>query len=84
MSQNTFAGTVNAMISGGLVKGPLCTVWDLHEPALLAPLRWIDARRFARGQPWRPSFPAHLRWLAAAVLRVERWIGRQSPDGVTP
>jgi len=76
--------TVNAMIGGGLVKGPLCTVWDLHEPALLAPLRWIDARRFARGQPWRPSFPAHLRWLAAAVLRVERWLGRQSPDGVTP
>lgn len=29
-----------------------CELWPLHEPALLAPFRWHDQRRFDQGLPW--------------------------------
>lgn len=29
-----------------------CELWPLHEPAILAPFRWHDQRRFDQGMPW--------------------------------
>ena len=60
---------VNAIIRGNGLDAPLCRLWDVHEPELFAPLRWIDARRFAKGKPWSAHFPHPMRWLAASVLR---------------
>lgn len=31
---------------------PLCQIWPLHEPDILAVLRWRDRQRFAKGLPW--------------------------------
>jgi uncharacterized protein with NAD-binding domain and iron-sulfur cluster len=76
---------VNAIIRDRQLDATLCRLWDVHEPDLFAPLRWIDARRFARGKPWSPHFPRPLRWLAATAVKVERevtataerWFGRR-------
>ena len=48
---------VNAIIIKSGQKLPLCKVWDLHEPFVLAPLRWLDRRRFRRGEPWNENIP---------------------------
>lgn len=29
-----------------------CELWPLHEPAIFAPFRWHDQRRFDQGLPW--------------------------------
>ncbi len=29
-----------------------CELWPLHEPAIFAPFRWHDRRRFDQGLPW--------------------------------
>lgn len=29
-----------------------CELWPLHEPAIFAPFRWHDKRRFDQGLPW--------------------------------
>ena len=58
---------VNAIIRDHRLKAPLCKIWDVHEPEILAPLRWIDARRYARGKPWSSSFTRPMRWLAHVV-----------------
>lgn len=57
---------VNSIIDATGVDAPYCTVWPLYRPWALAPLRWHDARRYARGLPWdpRPPFP----------IRVVHWI----------
>jgi uncharacterized protein with NAD-binding domain and iron-sulfur cluster len=34
-----------------------CTVWNLHEPAILTPWRWIDRNRYRLGLPWNSDFP---------------------------
>jgi uncharacterized protein with NAD-binding domain and iron-sulfur cluster len=61
---------VNALVADRGIDAPLCRLWDLHEPELLAPFRWIDSLRFSRGKPWSPGFPAPLVWLARAATRA--------------
>jgi uncharacterized protein with NAD-binding domain and iron-sulfur cluster len=63
---------VNALIRDHEIDAPLCELWDVHEPEALAPLRWIDARRFAKGKPWSAGFPKPMRWLATVAIRAER------------
>jgi hypothetical protein len=29
-----------------------CELWPLHEPAIFAPFRWHDQKRFDEGLPW--------------------------------
>ena len=48
---------VNSIISVSGAKVPLCEVWPLHEPNVLAVLRWLDRRRYERGQPWANEVP---------------------------
>jgi uncharacterized protein with NAD-binding domain and iron-sulfur cluster len=35
---------------------PNCKIYPLKRPCLLAPLRWMDQRRYARGLPWSSGF----------------------------
>lgn len=48
-------------VNGILVKSgsdaPHCEIWKLHEPFFLAPLRWLDKRRYEKGLPWRDEVP---------------------------
>jgi 15-cis-phytoene desaturase len=64
--------SVNAIIRAYRLDAPLCRLWNVHEPDLFAPLRWIDARRFAKGEPWTDHFPHVLRWLASVMTRKEQ------------
>ncbi|OGX87540.1 hypothetical protein [Hymenobacter glacialis] len=43
---------VNGIIAASGSNAPFCKIWDLHEPDVLAVLRWRDRRRFAKGLPW--------------------------------
>lgn len=42
---------VNGVLDAARADGPRCPVWPLREPVLLAPLGWLDARRYRRGLP---------------------------------
>ncbi|HYE58506.1 MAG TPA: FAD-dependent oxidoreductase [Rhodothermales bacterium] len=52
---------VNGVLSAAGSRAKTCEVWDLHDPNVLAPLRWMDQNRYDRGQPWRSAFPLPLR-----------------------
>jgi uncharacterized protein with NAD-binding domain and iron-sulfur cluster len=54
---------VNSIISASGADVPLCPIWPLHEPNILAILRWLDRRRYARGEPWSNAVP----WLYKLV-----------------
>jgi uncharacterized protein with NAD-binding domain and iron-sulfur cluster len=43
---------VNGIIAASGSPAPLCRIWPLHEPDVLAVLRWRDRQRFAKGLPW--------------------------------
>lgn len=61
---------VNAILAREQNGARRARVWRLHEPAMLAPLRWADSMRFGRGEPWSPHVPKVLRSLAHMVGRV--------------
>lgn len=67
---------VNALLLRTGSSAPRCTIWSLHQPRPLAPFRWLDERRFRRGEPWSAHFPRWLHWLAAAAHRIERKASR--------
>jgi hypothetical protein len=54
---------VNAIIETSGAGKPLCKIWQLHEPDLLAVYRWHDKRRFKRGLAWRKDVPLIIRIL---------------------
>ncbi|WP_240735049.1 FAD-dependent oxidoreductase [Hymenobacter sp. UV11] len=43
---------VNGIIAASGSSAPLCQIWPMHEPDVLAVLRWRDRQRFAKGLPW--------------------------------
>ena len=47
---------VNAIITDSGSNAPLCKIWDLDEPAILAPLHWLDKIRYQQGLPWDGKF----------------------------
>jgi len=48
---------VNSILVKSGSDAPHCQIWKLHEPTLLAPLRWLDKRRYEKGLPWRDEVP---------------------------
>jgi uncharacterized protein with NAD-binding domain and iron-sulfur cluster len=52
---------VNVIIDRSGVDEPLCKIWQLHEPDLLAVYRWRDKRRYKKGLPWRNEIPLIVR-----------------------
>jgi len=80
---------VNGILNAsGSPKSP-CRLWKLHEPWVLAPWRWADARRYAKGLPWRGKFPWILevsqRVFIRAVpllIRLTRWARRLGFDAM--
>ena len=43
---------VNCIIQDSGVEQPLCKIWNLHEPDILAIWRWADKEKFDKGLPW--------------------------------
>jgi uncharacterized protein with NAD-binding domain and iron-sulfur cluster len=60
---------VNGIIARSGSAVPLCQVWPLHEPGVLAVLRWFDRRRFAKGLPWTSELP----WLGRVLHEGNYW-----------
>jgi uncharacterized protein with NAD-binding domain and iron-sulfur cluster len=54
---------VNAILETSGIDKPLCKIWQLHEPDLLAVYRWYDKRRFKKGLPWKKEVPLVVRVL---------------------
>ena len=68
---------VNCIIDAADVDAPYCEIWKLYQPWILAPMRWHDARRFARGLPWDPRPPLLIRlahFLGAVLGTLWRWL----------
>jgi len=56
---------VNGLLDAVNFDGPRCALWNLHEPAILAPWRLYDSARYEAGQPWDDS----LMQVAAHAIR---------------
>ncbi len=54
---------VNGIIAATGSNAPLCGVWPMKEPLFFVPLKWLDARRFAKGLPWSEAVPLWLKIL---------------------
>jgi 15-cis-phytoene desaturase len=61
---------VNGILEASRSPATPCEIWDLHEPALLAPWRWIDRIRYRLGMPWNSDFPLALRGLEFGLTLV--------------
>lgn len=48
---------VNAILEKDGSNSSKCKVWSLKEPWLFAPLKWLDKRRFSKGEPYSLSIP---------------------------
>lgn len=55
---------VNCIIDQADVPKNYCQIWDLHNPAIFAPFRWHDKKRFDKGLPWE----AHIPWFIQPIL----------------
>ena len=63
---------VNGILDATDSSAAECRVWPIYEPWLLGPLRWYDARRYARGLPWDPRPPLIVRIVHAIVSAIGR------------
>jgi uncharacterized protein with NAD-binding domain and iron-sulfur cluster len=57
---------VNCIIDRSGMKVPDCKIWELPEPWILSPLKWLDKRRYQKGLPWSDETP----WL----YRMLHWV----------
>ena len=48
---------VNGILAADESDQPTCKVWELEEPLFFRPFKWLDRRRFARGQAWSGRVP---------------------------
>ena len=44
-----------------------CKIWNLHEPNILAPLRYRDQKRFEKGLPYEYHVPIVLKWISGII-----------------
>lgn len=65
---------VNGIVLAAGADVPLCEIWDLNEPFLLKPFRWVDQHRYRKGLPWTNEFPLLLRLLHRLLV----WRHRRS------
>ncbi len=63
---------VNGILDATDSSASECTIWPIYEPWLLGPMRWYDARRYARGLPWDPRPPLVVRIAHSITTLVGR------------
>lgn len=66
---------VNVILHESDSPQPLCGVWPLEEPAILAPFKARDAVRHRSGLPWAPptALPRGVR--SRVTGAIDRWLG---------
>ncbi|HEU4319914.1 MAG TPA: FAD-dependent oxidoreductase [Acidimicrobiia bacterium] len=52
---------VNGILAADGSRERPCSIWPLSEPLFFAPFKWLDKRRFGRGQPWSARLPWSIR-----------------------
>lgn len=67
---------VNGILDATDSTESACRIWPVYQPWVLAPLRWYDARRYARGLPWDARPPIPIRIVHAVVSAVGRLVIR--------
>lgn len=67
---------VNGILDASNSSAAECQIWPVYQPWILAPLRWYDARRYARGLAWDPRPPLPIRIAHAVVTFVGRTVIR--------
>lgn len=65
---------VNAILEQSDSPEPLAGVWPLEEPAIVAPLKARDARRYQSGLPWAPPFRLPRGWRSRFGAAVDDWL----------
>ena len=68
---------VNSIIDASGANVSSCRIWTLQEPYLFKIWRWVDARRYAKGLPWRKEMPGWsnaLQFVLLAVLGLASWV----------
>jgi uncharacterized protein with NAD-binding domain and iron-sulfur cluster len=65
----------NGILSADGSSLPPARIWDLHEPAALAPLRAYDRNRWRQGLPWVPTTSIPAVTLRDLRARFNRWLG---------
>src|SRR5437764_15442772 len=60
--------TVNSIINGSGVIAPLCEMWNLSKPLLLAPFGMHDEKLYKPGLPWELYEPI---WVQTGMKVVE-------------
>jgi 15-cis-phytoene desaturase len=70
---------VNAIIDASGVSASYCRIWPLYQPLALAPARWYDAWRFARGLPWKSALPWPFQLAHHTSVESNRWAQRLDP-----
>jgi len=67
---------VNSIIGVSGANVPLCRLWPIHEPDILALWRWYDQRRYNRGQLWISEMPWFIDALQTVIIGVLRLMNR--------
>ncbi|HXP52413.1 MAG TPA: FAD-dependent oxidoreductase, partial [Bacteroidia bacterium] len=65
---------VNCIIQSSNSNAPLCKVWNLHEPLVLAPFKWKDESRYNKGLPWSPKLPLFARIIITLMKPIFKLI----------
>jgi hypothetical protein len=71
---------VNAILERSGSDQPSCTIWNLHEPEALAPLRAYDRARYRAGLPWDERFPKAIE----AALALGQGVSGVTTGGAGP
>jgi uncharacterized protein with NAD-binding domain and iron-sulfur cluster len=61
---------VNNIIDASGVRASMCTIWPMHEPDILAPLREADRRRWNAGLAWHSELSPVLEGAVDWVKRL--------------
>jgi 15-cis-phytoene desaturase len=67
---------VNAILIAAESDATPCHIWPLHDPELLAPLRWLDRHRHEQGLPWTNELAKPVGWLKRVMGGIEELLGR--------
>jgi len=70
---------VNSIISASGANVPYCKIWKLYQPWVLAPVRWYDQCRYARGLPWRSELRLPMKLVHTISVYLNhsvRWLTR--------
>lgn len=71
---------VNGIITASGISAPMCKIWELEEPSLFLPLKWLDKKRFEKGLPYSIHLPFWMKIIMVIwgglylILTLFKWI----------